>query len=110
MARITKDDYFMQFLELCEEYDELDEKLFTLVDDKKVKSGVLLVHLSHNSFGYKYITEAHRTWRKRQTPLRMYRRCVSDFKRDLERTRTFIEQIEAGENIPGAVWYTEPSE
>lgn len=104
MARQTKGKIIDEFIAVIKEHERVDEELFRLVDEGKVNSGCLLVHLVHNTSPYRWLFGDPRMGRpcrlygsaKDKTRLSLYRLYLDDMKRELERAKDFISRPQHG--------------
>lgn len=94
MGMKEKQVLYDEFFKICKEWEPIDDELFKLVEEGKLKSGCLLVYTKGRNYGYNNIMDTYRDngreyhWQNvTGWNLQYY---INDMKKGLEFTRELI--------------------
>lgn len=74
---------------------ELTERLFKLVDEKKVTSGCLLVHAWYNLYSYKTLSDIfYKKWKLDGTRVSLLRAFMENFTKDVKELEELVIENE----------------
>lgn len=102
MSRGTKDAVIQRFQALVDKAQKLTDRLFKLVEERKVKSGALFVHAWYASYHYKWLygddTKSSRLygWKREQTKLQEYGYHYAEYAKEVDLLEDLVTFIEGG--------------